>query len=365
MKNFFFIILFAYPFFILPSSTSLPNDAFSLMKIFHRHLNNPNHITFSDFKVHARGCYSRFPDACVRLLERHRGNWVFVVVFSSALTGNGDFVNPTTITPDKYSILLRWIYQEIRQIFINCCGSDESNFKSNMETISLMIKLAEKTSSDLSSQGINDKFISGFSDLAIIWKYLIENISLDFTNKTINYYSLFRTLNEIGFMVNRNSLSIVPNLRLTKRFALLWVYLRHIRVNSCNVIFQAHHPHNILVICIILEFWSGHIEYNDDEFYPKRLGLIIENILKNGAPQFDFISEILGNQDPKWESYSLSCILDVPKKISSFIELTRFLSKNSFQYGYPITTWRINALAELEVYLSRYNLKINYSNDPH
>ena len=59
-----------------------------------------------------------------------------------------------------------------------------------------MIKLAERTASELKSLGNNDRLIREFDDLVATWKYLIRNISIDFENKTIDYCSLLRTFNE-------------------------------------------------------------------------------------------------------------------------------------------------------------------------
>ena len=111
------------------------------------------------------------------------------------------FIDPTTITPVYYSKVLEWISRRIRWTLFNCSCSDESKFKTELETISLMIKSAERTASELKSLGNNDKLISGFDDLVATWKYLIRNISIDFTNKTIDYYSLLRTFNEVCILL--------------------------------------------------------------------------------------------------------------------------------------------------------------------
>ena len=141
--------------------------------------------------------------------------------------------------------------REIRRIFLNCSCSDESKFNTEQETISLMIKSAERTAFELKSLGNNDKLISGFDDLVAICKYLIRNISIDFTNKTIDYYSLFRTLNEISILIKTDSSSNGPSLRLSKRYALLWFYLRQIYNNNCNVIFDIHHHHKAFIIYLV------------------------------------------------------------------------------------------------------------------
>ena len=65
----------------------------------------------------------------------------------------------------------------------DCNCSDETKFKTELETIFLVIKLAERTASELKSLGNNDKPISEFDNLVAIWKYLIRNISIDSKTK--------------------------------------------------------------------------------------------------------------------------------------------------------------------------------------
>ena len=142
---------------------------------------------------------------------------------------------------------------EIRRIFLYCSCSDQSKFKTELETISLMVKSAERTASELKFLGNNDKLISGFADLVATCKYLIRNISFDFTNKTIDYYSLLRTFNEVSILVKTHSSSNGPSLRLSKRYALLWFYLLRINNSNCKAIFDIHHHHKTSIIYFVME----------------------------------------------------------------------------------------------------------------
>ena len=177
--------------------------------------------------------------------------------------------SPEKFTPGHYSKVLKWISQKISSTFLGSRCSDESKFKTELEIISLLIRLAERTALELKSLGIKDEFINGFDGLAAIWKYLIRNISFDFDNKTIDYYSLFRTINEIRFIVKTDSSSNGPSLRISKRYALLWFYLRYIYNNdamrsSIYIIIIARHLSFILswssVLCLAAMILMNYIQ---------------------------------------------------------------------------------------------------------
>jgi hypothetical protein len=97
----------------------------------------------------------------------------------------------------------------------------------------MLIRIAEESLSELKRLDINDKLIKEYGYMVAISKYLLENTSIDFDNKTIDYYSLFRTLKEISYMIEANSTPSKYSLRLSKRFALLWVYLIQIHRGRC------------------------------------------------------------------------------------------------------------------------------------
>ena len=122
-------------------------------------------------------------------MERYRNDWVFKMAFWKALGGPFELITPSEVTADYYSHALKWITNRIRDTFLHCCCCDESKFRAEMEIISHLVKFAEKTSSELKSLGINDEFVSRLNDQVVIWEYLTKNISIDFANKTIDYYS--------------------------------------------------------------------------------------------------------------------------------------------------------------------------------
>ena len=63
-----------------------------------------------------------------------------------------------------------------------------------MEVVKLLVKLAEETCNTLRAYGFNDYLIiKKFDDRISIWKFLINNFSIDAARKTIDYDSMFRT----------------------------------------------------------------------------------------------------------------------------------------------------------------------------
>ena len=158
-----------------------------------------------------------------------------------------------------------------------------------------MIKLAERIAFKLKSLGNNDKLICGFDDLVAICKYLMRNISIDFTNKSIDYYSLLRTFNEASILVKTDSSSNGLSLRLSKRYALLWFYLHHIYNDDCNVIFDIHHHHKTFIIYLVMfvmEFWKRDYDWGINELYPNKIRVTIRKALRKWVAT---IKTYLGN----------------------------------------------------------------------
>ena len=331
-------------------------DDFGLLKAFHKYLTVPTGESYYSFRSYVQEYYELFPIDCLNLLDRYRSNRIFKVLFWHALGGSIEYIDPATITPIYYSKVLEWISQRIRWSFFNCSCSDEAKFKTELETISLMVKSAERIASELKSIESNEEIISGFDGWVITWNYLIGNISIDFANNTIDYYSLFRTINEIIILVNSSSSG--PSLCLSKRYALLWVYLRHICNTDCNLIFEIHHHHKAFIFYLIIEFSAVIWDYDIDELYlyPYSLSLLFEKLYKNGSQQLDPISDLLGiynlekNRD----------LLGVTNKISNYLKLAHSLTESSKKYSNKLI-WKIKALAELEVYLFRHGRKVDYS----
>ena len=355
MMKFFLFSSLAHLHIVMSSPLIPQYDDFGLVGLYHRYLNRPTWKNYYTFESYVRGYYKRSPIDCLNLLDRYRSNRVFKVSFWQALAGIYYSIDPTKIIPGYYSKVLICMSCEIRSIILNCGYSDETKFKTELETISRMIKLAEITASELNSLGENDKLISGFDDQVAIWKYLIRNISFDFINKTIDYNSLFRTFDEVSLLIKSDSSSNGTTLRLSKRYALLSLYIRHIYNNNCNVIFDINHHHKAFIIYLAMECrWKS---YNWDayELYPNILRLLLEKLYENGSLQLDPILELF--RGCSFESYHSS--LRVSNKISNYHELAHSFTKSSERN--PIVTWSVRALAELEAYLIQHGKKVNYS----
>ena len=359
IKFFYFASL--VPLYFIMSSSVIPQycdikqkqyDNFGLVSTFRKYLAIPTEETYISFRSYLKRYFKQSPIDCLKLSERHWNDLVFKVVFWQALTEPYKFIDPSKITPANYHDVLEWIKRKIRKTLLNCSCSDESKFKTELETISQMVKSAERTAFELKSLGNNDKLIGGFDDLIAIWKYLIRNISIDFTNKTIDYYSLFRTLNDISILVKTDSSSNGLSLRLSKRYALLWLYLRYIYLD--NEIFDIYHHHKANTIYLIMEFLGRNHSYGINEFYPNKLRLLFEKLYENGSQKLKLILECLRvsnfERDRNW--------IGASKKISNYFELARSLSESSGK-RFPDTTWRIRALAELEAYLIQHGQEVD------
>ena len=330
-------------------------DDFKLMSAFHKYLTIPTRETYSSFRFYVIEYYNRSPVDCLKLSERHRNDWVFKVIFWHALTEPFEYIDPATITPGYYHNVLEWISQKIRGFFLYCSCSDESKFKTELETVSLMVKSAERTASELKSLGNSDKLIRGSDDLVAIWKYLIRNISIDFANKTIDYYSLFRTFNDVSILIKTDSFPNGPSLRLSKRYALLWFYLHNIYYLNCNVIFHIHHHHKAFIVYLVMEFYKR--TWGIYELYPNIIRYLFEKLYGNGSQQLDTILELFIVYN--FENYRNWP--GVSKNVSNYSELACYFTKNSDE-NYCVITWNVRALAELEAYLIQHGQKIDYSN---
>ncbi len=330
-------------------------DNFMLTSDFHKFLTIPTQETYNSFRSYVRGYYIRSPIDCLNLLDRFRSGRVFKVLFWQALAGPIGFIDPATITLVYYSKVLEWISERIRWALFNYSFSDEIKFKDELETISLMIKLAERSASELKYLRDNDGLISGFDDLVAKWKYLIRNISINFTNKTIDYYSLFRTFNEAKILIKTDLSSKGPSLRLSKCYALLWFYLRHIYLKDCNVIFEIYHHHKAFIVYLVMEFRVRSLGCDINELYPNILRILFEKLYENGSPQFEPILELFSEYNVEYDRN----LLEVPEKILNYIELARSFTESSKKYSYT-RIWRIKALAELEAYLIQHDRKVDF-----
>ena len=67
-----------------------------------------------------------------------------------------------------------------------------------------MIETVERIHPELKSRGVDAIFVNNLDERIAIWKFLIKNISIDFNQHTVDYDSLFRTFNEIRYIIKMN-----------------------------------------------------------------------------------------------------------------------------------------------------------------
>ena len=356
---------------------------FMVLGFYRRYLNKPTLKTYNEFRSYVREYYEQSPVDCLKLSDRYQ-DLIFKVVFWHALVDPYDVIDFTNIT-QGYPEVLKWISQWIRKAFLSCHLSEESKLVAELEIISQMIKLAERTVSEMKFLRMNEDSFSEFCNLLVIWKFLIKKISIDLDNKAINYYSVVRTVNEINSIVKSDSSSYVfPSLHLSKRYALLWFYLRYIFENEYTLISDSYHKE--VIINLILKFWerfTGFGDYTTREFYPIRLRPLFKNTHKSGLlhlgdigkhliryRHLEYIVKLLMRFHPAnnisyvsknahFVVYKLGyeCI-SVPRKISSFSELSKYLADKKI---YTAVTWGIRVFAELEAYLAQHGKKVDYS----
>ena len=353
MKELLIFISLAHFYLVTSSSVTPPHDTFGLMKEFHRLLIDPTQESYDRFKLYALSFYRESPAECLKSLGRYTNDWIFKYIFWRALSEPGDrtYLGHSWIASRHYSKVLEWISDEIRWIFKRCCCFDQAKFNSEMQTISLLIKLAKKTSYELKSLGINDEIFKGLDNLIAIWNYLIRNISIDFVNKTIDFYSLIRTLNEIIFISQAGSSLSDPTKRLSKLYALIWIYLCHISYR-CTAVFDMYR-HKTLMIFLIKNFdWS--YDYTPNVFHPDHLQIQFERLNEVGLPALNDIARLLEEFGPP----QIECIrLKIAKEVVSFAEVALLLDEELVRL-HPGNTWRVKALALLEAYFAQSSLTL-------
>ena len=119
MKDIFFFGLLTY-FCILISPSAIPHNDFEMLTIFHKYHVKPEDETYDSFRYYALDYYKQSPRDCLKMLERYRNNWDFVMSFWHAISGNGDR-SPTLTFPKGYLNVLKNISRRIRETFIRSC----------------------------------------------------------------------------------------------------------------------------------------------------------------------------------------------------------------------------------------------------
>ena len=320
---------------------------------YNKYLVNPKQENYADFEGYLVERYKQQPLDCLTLEEYHRSRYLKnMTIFWIALRLTGQFFNP------KFNLrrILIDMICVIGLIIQHSDYSDELIFKKKFEVASLMIETVERIYSQLKSRGVDDKFVNNLKDRIAIWKFLIKNISIDFSQKTIDYDSLFHTFYEIRYMIKMN-LSSEKALHLSKLCSLLWYYLNRIYETHCSAIFESHHRYKPLIISLIKRVGDWLQEsYLSGEFNSNRLSTYLKELYIDDLNHLNLSLEILETRNPNDE---VQFVMKNLRKVSSFFELTRFFT-DKFEQKYPSKAWNYKAYAELEYYLKRNGLKVCY-----
>ena len=356
MKSIFFTFsLLSRLYFTISSPAEQLYDDLGLMRKYHRCIVDQHHVlTWSGFIGYAYGYYNQSPMECLKILERNENNFAFKVLFCKALRDE-TYTAPTAIGPGSHhGYIISFISYEILKIFANCCRLTETEFKTKFELVSKLIRLAERNLIEWKSRGIKSDIIDNLGDLIPIWRFLAQNISIDYAKGTIDYNSAFRTINTIISLLKTEppTYRIPPNLR--NLVELLKVYLFHIRLSGWDAILDLYHHHKALIIFLTLEDGDG-ISLG---IHPIQLLLKIKRFTEVGPNRLEPVVNLFKRTTPP----NIYCkLLKNPRRISSFLKFTHFLEHDNFKKFTPCEIWEIRALAELELYLSRNGVKVQYN----
>ena len=229
------------------------------------------------------------------MLERHQSGVFENTLFWIALRLTRQLFNPK-FNPRR---ILKSIAGEIRSIIQYSDYFNELKFKKRFEVASLMIETVEKIYPELKSRGVDDEFVNNLEERIAIWKFLIKNISIDFNEHTVDYDSLFRTFNEIRYIIKMN-LSSEKASRLSKLCSLLWYYLNRIYNTHCLIIFDSHHHYKPLIISLIKKVgdWSRDMD-SLGEFNSNRLSSYLKELYKDDLKHLNLSMKILEISQPQ------------------------------------------------------------------
>ena len=350
-------LLFIY---IHLSSSALSNSFVRRNEIglevkYREYLDNPKQENYADFEDYVIEHYNQYRLDCLTLEEYHRSRYLKnMTIFWIALRLTRQFFNP------KFNLrrILQIIVDEIRSIIQYSDYSNELTFKKKFEVASLMIESVERIHPELKFRGVDDELVNNLDERIAIWKFLIKNISIDFNEHTVNYDSLYRTFNEIRYIIKMN-LSSEKASQLSKLCSLLYYYIHRIYETHCLAIFESHHNYNSLIISLIIKVYYWTLEIDSlGEFNSNRLSSYLKKLYKDDFKHLNLSMEILKTRNPNKE---ISYVMKNLRKVSSFFELTRFFT-DKFEKNFACWAWEFKALAELESYLNRNGLKVCYPN---
>jgi hypothetical protein len=351
--------------FILTSLITICQSSdHELIRAYHRYLVNPSYQNFSIFGNYVNAYYNQSPLQCLKLLKQFHNDYTFKMMFMRALNSSSPITNQINNNVILQIKFMQGIVAYIERMFTHRF-IDEATINSKLEIAKFLIKLVQRTCAEIKFFEIdrrNEVDIKKLKNRINVWEFLIKNVSIDFSEQSIDYQSFIRIFKEICHIVKAGSQSNINTLRLSNLYALLWFYMHSIWFVDCNNIFKIYHQDKALVIYLIIRLWGEFRLYGYDfggEFYPHDLKLHVESLFYKRSLKLDPIINFLEKTDP--QTHFKPFIL--PRKISSYKELRHLLECGNFQKSLnPSKLWYIKALAEIEIFVRRRCMKVKYLN---
>jgi hypothetical protein len=315
-----------------------------VMKSYHRFLKDPIVQNYDTFNLRATNYRKRSPLKFYRLLEQYHGNWTFKILFLRTVITSAH-ITPMGVSQSLksyYNLFLKWLFEKMVQILLSC-NFDELEFKKKLEILSLLLKIAKRSYKEINSIGqIDQRMHANLENRINVWDYLIKNVSLNFENKSVNYYSLSLAFNEIRSIIMSGKSN--DNSKLSKLSTLLWFYLYKIYINDCMLVFEEIHGRKSIYLYLIQRLWEPNYQYQYfEDYHAERIQNLLQELYKGGTLQLIPIRRFLNSNNPRCYNQGLK----KAKNVSTFNELSRFLEYEIFKKT-KCQTWKVKAFVEIE-----------------
>lgn len=287
------------------------------------------------------------PINCLKSLERYQNNHAFVIIFWHEFKMKKRIKEPADVTAIDYILTLKDMIREMERIFMGL-STYGSKFENDIEISSFLIRTVERNLPKLVHE-LTDKELEIMREKISIGKFLAKHTFTDSANKTVDYNSLFQTINELKTLIRTDELSEDSFKRQRKLLALLWFHLCKIQRLNCKAIFDLPHQNKALIIYLVLKMQDNCplLESNED-FYLEMLEIYLNDLYKSGSLNLEPMDEFLKGLNPN----TYAKYIKAPKKISKYNEVTHFSYCKYFKFNIN-QKWRVQGLSVLELYISK------------
>jgi hypothetical protein len=338
---FTFIILFGF------SSSSSNTDIGGLRGAYLEYCIHPTPENYKQFKEENSDQFILFPLDWVKTLDDNQSDWKFTYVCLKSLINWEKFLDPKSITHDKYPKLLNLIADRIRREFIRLWSRTQS-FEVGLEVNSILINLAQKTFFKLKSQGMEESLpFKDFDEQIEIWKFLMIEIPRIFINSTVEYNFLFNIMDHLKSNRLYDSLIHPRPLAFSKCFTLFVMYLYHLRKNKDTNIFRYYNPQSPIVLYLVLQLekdFIGNPFYLFQDFFSKVEQRLKELYDDKGAINLDCLAKIVEDFNYK-KLYYKHTGMETSMSYDEMIQFFNFFSRPH--------RWDLLALSKIENFLSQ------------